>query len=135
MHAGHVLNSYHAKFGKVIGRDTLADIQAAIARGAAVSASYKGFHARNKGIATSCNRLIAFTWGEGPVPGSSGTLDTWKKCPARVQRLHISLGETDVSKKRRDVGAPECELELEHVAKRAKTATPLPSARAVSDPV
>jgi len=85
---GYMLNVYHEKFSKKMGRNTLRDIVTAKNKGAMLHSSKRTFFDRNTQIAKNCNFLLAFTWGDAsPPPG--GTKNTWDKCHAT--KLHISL--------------------------------------------
>lgn len=88
---GRALNALHQRFGRLIGRDTIADIEKAIARGARVVEKHQGFYARNSAIAASVQSLIAFSWGRDDCPSSTGALDAWNKCAPGVRKVHVSL--------------------------------------------
>jgi hypothetical protein len=45
--------------------------------------------ARNKKVAINSELLIAFTFGRGDIPGSSGTLNTWNQC--KGQKRHFCI--------------------------------------------
>ena len=83
---GRTSNSYHRAFSKAANRDSLEDIQRAIALRAKVIV-YDGFHKRNDIVAESPN-MIAFTWGLDQ-PEDGGTKYTWDKC--KTSKVHISL--------------------------------------------
>lgn len=86
---GGLANYYHKRFSEVMGYDTLAQIAAAITKGATVVVG-NGFHNRNSQIA-QCDAMLAFTWARG-APEDGGTLDTWRKCTAE-QKVHVSLAD------------------------------------------
>ena len=85
---GRVANSYHDKFSKEIGCNTLEEIEQAKQMGAQIINGVHGFHARNTNIAKS-DYLIAFTWSNSNTPIAGGTLDTWNKCTSH--KIHVSL--------------------------------------------
>lgn len=86
--AGSISNYYHGLFSQVIGRNTLLDIERAIALGAVFDTSRKGFKPRNTQVAKS-DYLIAFTWGINE-PADGGTGDTWAKSKA-LYKIHVPL--------------------------------------------
>lgn len=106
---GRVLNHYHRDFGKVIGLDTLAQIDQVIESGI-IPETGKGFHGRNTQIAEASHDILAFTFGEGERLKDGGTKDTWDKFMKRTDRgdgYHYNLsdnkiyrveGRTDVEK-------------------------------------
>ena len=79
--AGGTANFYHEKFSKLLGVNTVAEIEEAIAKGAEVTyekeLSNKAMFDRNKKVAAESNSMIAYTYGEGTEPADSGTKDTW----------------------------------------------------------
>jgi hypothetical protein len=79
--AGGTANFYHEKFSKLLGVNTVAEIEAAIAKGAEVSyekeLSNKAMFDRNKKVAAESNSMIAYTYGEGTEPADGGTKNTW----------------------------------------------------------
>ena len=85
---GRAANYYHRSFSSAAGRDSLLDIECALAVGAVGDATHRGFHARNREVAKA-EYLIAFTFGTGQEPAGGGTLHTWK-C-ARGRKVHLSL--------------------------------------------
>ena len=90
---GVILNARHRNFGDTIGQNTLGQLTEAVLKGAKVEVTSGYFQRRNTKIATSCSFLIAYTFGDHK-PTSSGTLDTWTKCPAAVKKRHISLSRS-----------------------------------------
>eukprot|EP00047_Mylnosiga_fluctuans_P017618 m.63119 g.63119 ORF g.63119 m.63119 type:complete len:269 (-) comp7176_c0_seq1:2813-3619(-) len=88
---GAAANKYHRTFSDKLGRSSLAEIETARMRGAAIRATFKGFHARNTAVA-QCDYLIAFTFDSGDAPLGGGTLDTWRKA-AGAHKVHVSLSE------------------------------------------
>lgn len=86
---GRLANQCHVAFSKVLGVDTLHEIEKARWFGAYVNTGYSGFHDRNKAVA-NVDYLIAFTWGTGTAPETGGTLDTWKKAKNTI-KVHVPL--------------------------------------------
>jgi hypothetical protein len=83
---GTFANSLHIKFGKEVQKNSLKDIQLAIDKGATVHIG-NGFLSRNLQIATSVDKLIAFTFEERMTPG---TKHTWSHC--RIEdKVHILI--------------------------------------------
>jgi hypothetical protein len=82
---GRLANKYHQEFSKIMGTDTLLQIEEAKPR----ICVYKGFHARNKHVA-KCDIMIAFTSSTGKEPEHGGTFHTWGLCTA--YKVHIPLG-------------------------------------------
>lgn len=74
---GGVCNWYHEHFSKRVGIDSLAQIAAAIAKGATVTVE-AGFDARNTLVARA-DMLIAFTFGDGAALKPGGTSKTLRK--------------------------------------------------------
>lgn len=94
---GGILNYYHSLFSEKMGANTLDGLRRAFEKGAIEDSSchYKTgcrLKARNTQVARSCDLLIAFTWGDGDMPGSSGTLDTWNKFGSG-KKIHVPLGQ------------------------------------------
>lgn len=87
--AGARANVLHSAFGTAIGRDSLRDVECARALGAEIFVR-DGFHARNSGVASGSDCLIALTWGDGAAPAEGGTADTWKKYKGH-RRQHVPL--------------------------------------------
>lgn len=92
---GGTSNYYHSNFSRIIGRNSLLDINKAIEKGAEI-VIHDGFHLRNNPIA-NCDYMIAFTWSPTNIPAEGGTLDTWNKCLFKSEggttlgKYHISL--------------------------------------------
>jgi hypothetical protein len=93
---GKLINAYHKKFGKVLGRNTHKDIAEAISIGAKVispSGKLTGpsnrTYLRNNYLA-DVDTLITMTWEDGryPVHGSVGY--TWRN--SKAKKIHIPLG-------------------------------------------
>jgi len=61
--------------GVSAGRDSLLDMERALAVGAIGDTTHRGFHARNREVAKA-GYLIAFTFGTGQEPAGGGTLHT-----------------------------------------------------------
>jgi hypothetical protein len=86
--AAAALNQYHGQYREKTGQDSIAEIAEAVSRGAELRTDARGFHARNSEVARS-DYLMAFTFSNGPRPGTSGTLDTWNKC--RGTKIHWTI--------------------------------------------
>jgi hypothetical protein len=86
---GRLANQCHFAFSRILGIDTLNEIEIARCLGATVKSDYKGFHDRNNAVA-NVDYLIAFTWSQGNCPEKGGTLDTWKKAKNAI-KIHIPL--------------------------------------------
>lgn len=93
--AGGVSNYYHKRFSLVLRLNSLEEIkEARIRKGYTETAEnpmigYAAMFARNAKIAEDATELIAYTFGSGERPESSGTLDTWKRC--KGVRRHVPL--------------------------------------------
>jgi len=72
---------------------SLNDIAVAKSFGARLPFEGKGFHARNKLVASKVDRLIAYTWGEDTrQPKDGGTKHTWDLCTHLGKwRTHVPL--------------------------------------------
>lgn len=82
---GKLLNKHHAKFSQLTGKDSLQELNLAIANGAVIN-THGGFHARNTLVAKA-DYIIAVTAAD-IITG--GTLDTWNKSDAvEERRMHI----------------------------------------------
>lgn len=79
---GQTCNFYHRQFSRVISQPSLEQLKTAIYNGTTVELE-AGFMARNS-IVARADALIAFTFGNGPVPKDGGTKDTIRK--------HLALG-------------------------------------------
>lgn len=84
---GGTSNYYYRTFSEVMGREMRVELVEAIRKGATVTTSKKGFHARNSDVAKS-DVLLAFTW-ESNGPETGGTYDTWKK--AKGEKHYVDL--------------------------------------------
>ena len=94
--SGGAANYYHKLFSKVIGRNTIGEVQAAIDKGATVTnqataAGYVAMAKRNKLVADQCDHMIAFTFGMGDIPADGGTKMTWDMAGANKHRQHVPL--------------------------------------------
>ncbi len=88
---GVTSNFYHREFSKRVNRDSLNELNLAIPNSTVMVD--EGFHARNTLIAGPVDLLLAFTFSKDPnVPGSSGTLSTWKKSKA-IKKIHRAIIE------------------------------------------
>jgi len=92
--AGGTANFYHEKFSKLLGTNTVAEIEAAIAKGADVSyeteISNKAMFDRNKKVAAESNSMIAYTYGEGTEPADGGTKNTWDTAKYN-EKTHVQI--------------------------------------------
>lgn len=68
---GKTSNNFHERFAKNTGVQSLAEIAAAIDRGATVHV-FEGFHNRNCEVASHCDYLLAFTFGTRTLTDISG---------------------------------------------------------------
>lgn len=86
-------NRYHATFSSRVARDSLAELQQAVAEGAAVTDSYDGFQHRNAAVAKA-GRVIAFTMAasdDAELP-RGGTAHTWRMAAKTgACRVHVSI--------------------------------------------
>jgi hypothetical protein len=87
-------NYYHEKFSRVIKESSLRHIKKAIEKGATWTcqpsqSGYGGMFTRNNIIANDCVGMLAYTFSQSDVPGSTGTLDTWTKCQGT--KLHVTI--------------------------------------------
>ncbi|ART57108.1 hypothetical protein CBP36_19575 (plasmid) [Acidovorax carolinensis] len=95
--AGSAANYYHSMFQKATGIDGLREIEQAIAAGASTTAQptgagYSAMFSRNRIVAATADKLVAYTFGEGDEPASSGTKNTWDRA-AHASREHVRLGD------------------------------------------
>lgn len=87
-HSGAHLNAKHQLFSKIIGRNTLKDIDDAISKGATYTSSISSPE-RNTLIARDSDHLYAFVIkGEKMTPG---TKDTWTKCQGKKTKINVHL--------------------------------------------
>ncbi len=105
---GATLNRYHQAFSRVVGFDSIAQLQMAIDKGAKIVVQ-PGFKNRNLLVARDATHLIAFTFGDDAPPvdltpdmdgfGSSdaaglkdgGTAHTFREAYRCVVKRHVSL--------------------------------------------
>lgn len=87
------LNEEHAAFSEVLGRDTLAEIGAALKRGAQIDVSNVGFIARDHSVAEhALDVAVAFAWSHTDKPNPGGTTKyTWDLCPETTSKCFVSL--------------------------------------------
>ena len=99
---GCVLNQLHGKFSRATAAispiaaakpatRSLIDLTSALALGAEEIVR-PGFHARNRSLVESCDRLIAFSFAPGPHPTHGGTAHAWGA--ARCVAVHVSVTAT-----------------------------------------
>lgn len=94
--SGNTANYYHKLFSEVIGKDTLIDIHKFIESNynnchfESLTSDNSGMFRRNKKVANSCSKMIAYTFGEGLEPEDGGTKFTWDLCVSN-EKIHISL--------------------------------------------
>lgn len=98
--AGSAANYYHNKMSNVLGYNTLSQISEVLACAATdknvestfqpAQAGYQGMFARNKLIAESATRMLAFTYAKGDVPADGGTKDTWDNFQGPKKHIPIS---------------------------------------------
>lgn len=107
--AARTANHYHDAFSRILGIDTLSQIDEAVRRGAAAS-FHAGFKTRNLEVAASASRVLAFTFGAGRGPAAvvetdeafgsasdaglknGGTAHTWTQAWRADAKLHVDLG-------------------------------------------
>lgn len=106
--AGRTANRYHRGFSESCGLDSLAELAAAITKGAEVHV-LSGFKRRNLEVAALATHMIAFTFGadrapETMLPASpgftdsaaaglkdGGTAHTWGEAWRCAEKRHVSL--------------------------------------------
>ena len=99
---GGTSNYYHRKFSQKLKIDSLADIEAAIAKGATVAVDSGGFFGRNSLLAEATDSVIALTFGGRGYAGpwvdadtaglkDGGTAHTWNRCKHHEHVEHICL--------------------------------------------
>ena len=81
-------NYYHEKFTKIIGKNTLQEIEEATKKGLELDTSMPGFKQRNSSVAKS-DYIISFTWYDSP---NGGTKDTWDKAKTK-NKININMNE------------------------------------------
>lgn len=107
--AARTANHYHDEFSRIVGIDTLAQIDEAVRRGAVVS-FHAGFKTRNLEVAAAASQVLAFTFGAGREPAAvveadeafgsafdaglkdGGTAHTWAQAWRAEAKLHVDLG-------------------------------------------
>jgi len=88
---GRMLNTLHAAFSRSICISTIDELHIARSFGAKFFTDAHGFHARNKQVAASCQKLLAFTWGTSrQEPKDGGTKHTWTAA-SHAHRTHVPL--------------------------------------------
>jgi len=92
--ASSACNFYHGKFSKIIGYNSLHQIAEVISRNQLItfeppSYGFAGMFERNRKVATSCDSLIAYTFGRDDKPKDGGTKHTWDLC--KVEKVHVPL--------------------------------------------
>lgn len=99
--AGGTANYYHDKFSKIIGTNTIAEIQQAIDKGAEVTyeteLSNKAMFIRNEKVANESDSMIAYTYGGDSEPADGGTKDTWNKAKY-TDKVHVSIHKIQIEK-------------------------------------
>lgn len=85
---GAIANYYHRLFSQRIGTDSLDHICCAADAGARLVV-VPGFHERNLPVGR-CDRLVAFTFGEGHGPADGGTKHCWDHSTA-PEKVHVPL--------------------------------------------
>lgn len=93
--AASISNYYHKLFSNAAGIDSIAQLVQARDKGATIFAQPDGLGAsalftRNKLVAQNATSVIAYTFGEGDEPGSSGTAHTWRLIKSE-NKVHISM--------------------------------------------
>lgn len=74
------LSRYHQNYAAKTGRDPRAEIHEACKKGAVLRQENNGFFSRNRALAKTCDRVIAFTFHPAGDVISPGTLFTWRLC-------------------------------------------------------
>jgi hypothetical protein len=91
---GGTSNALHRNFARAMKRDSLAEIRAAILKGARMVVG-NGFFDRNSVVASEADYAIALTFGDGARVKDGGTMNTMrtfqKKAGAREKSFHIDL--------------------------------------------
>lgn len=99
---GGTTNYYHRKFSAKLNINSLADISAAIEKGATVTVDTGGFFGRNSLVAEATDSVLALTFGTRDYAGvwvdantaglkDGGTTHTWNKCRHHAYVEHICL--------------------------------------------
>ncbi len=97
---GSTLNYYHSKFSRIIGQNTLTEIEKCLSMEGVTCLSGKGFHGRNTQIAKASDNILAFTFGNGKELKDGGTKDTWDKFMKKRIGIgyHYNLNENKMYK-------------------------------------
>jgi hypothetical protein len=77
--SGNVANYYHRQFWKRCQQPSLAELHAAIHKGAEVTVTPNDFKGRNTKVANDADIMIALTFGDGPELKDGGTRDCMEK--------------------------------------------------------
>lgn len=85
--SGRRLNGTHKLFSQMLGRNTLAEIDEAIKKGAHYTISSSS-QERNKLIAYNAEHLYAFVVTNNQM--TSGTKNTWDQCKGKRIKIYIS---------------------------------------------
>jgi predicted NAD-dependent protein-ADP-ribosyltransferase YbiA (DUF1768 family) len=97
--AGGTAQYYHENFSKLLGVDTVAEIEQAIEKGAEATyeteISNKAMFIRNEKVANESNAMIAYTYGEGNQPADGGTKDTWNKSKY-ADKTHVQIDKIGI---------------------------------------
>jgi len=94
--AASAANYYHEVFSRIIGRDTLKQLNEALYHPNTTfteepeRADYKGMFARNAKVARF-EEMLAYTFGLGDVPADGGTKNTWDQCQGKKTHITIPL--------------------------------------------
>lgn len=88
---GKISNYYHKIFSDITEKNSLNELDLAIKNGLEIDVNNLGFKNRNTCISQS-DYLIAFGFGAGSIPTSSGTLDTWNKSKT-LNKIYVSINE------------------------------------------
>lgn len=99
--AGGAANYYHGLFSATLGKNTIAEISAAIKKGAEVSyepagPGYSAMFARNAKVAAEATSVLAYTFGDGALPVDGGTKNTWDKSKAG-EKIHVPIHKIGVT--------------------------------------
>jgi hypothetical protein len=93
--AGGTANYYHSIFSKLLGVNTISEIEEAIEKGADVTyeseISNKAMFIRNEKVAKESDSMIAYTYGKGNVPADGGTKNTWDLAKYS-DKIHVNIG-------------------------------------------
>lgn len=94
--SGGAANYYHGLFSRMLGIDSLWEIQDALRGGAQCThqpeaRGYAAMANRNRLVAEQSDTMLAFTFGSGPVPADGGTRITWDMARPGTQKQHFTL--------------------------------------------